>query len=384
MDWIWHKNGITELYQNLEKITQKTELCKEKIVMFGSSKIAGMTIFFLEQRDLEVSVIVDNDKTRQGKIVFGKEVFAPEKYIQQDARNKEAIFLIASSYQEEMKKQLLDLGVSEEKIIYVIDLPKTMSRFFSKELPHGRQMTTDEIRDCQMGILKKLRDVCDEHGLRYYLCGGTLLGALRHGGFIPWDDDVDVFVEIEDLKKLVEILRDDPDYSLITFVDKDEDYYDEISLLVDNRTVCDLNRFPMQVTTGVSIDIFCLSGIPAFGEELEKYISEVKILDQNRWNLIFDREKCRKATDELVDYLCSFSFEDSPNVGHILGRNFRREIMQKNAFERKRELIFEGEKFAVPDQYLYYLGNLYGEFMELPPENKRQGHHYYESFWKEA
>lgn len=78
----------------------------------------------------------------------------------------------------------------------------------------GKELTLDEMKAVELGILKKFDSICKENGLEYSLAYGTMLGAIRHKGFIPWDDDIDVFMKREDYEKLLTLKYDDGDFEV--------------------------------------------------------------------------------------------------------------------------------------------------------------------------
>ena len=380
MGFVRHNNAIKEFYSNLDTILLQDKMKDQKVVVFGTSKIAGMIISYLNDHEVNIDAIVDNDKTRQGKIVFGLSVYSPQGYVKE--KGTESIFLIASAYQDEMSKQLTELGIKQDNIIRVIDLPKLMNDYSFVNRTGRKEMTNADIKMHQFKILKHLKEVCDRHNLRYYLSAGTLLGAVRHKGFIPWDDDIDVYVELKDLKKLVDIMKKDPDYSLISFVDSEVDYYDEVSLMVDNHIICDTNHFPMQLSTGISIDIFALSGIPTDENERKEYVDTVRKLDQERWNKLYSVQECRKATNQLVEYLEKYDYDKCSHVGCIMTPYFLREMFSKEVFAEGTQLEFEGMMFRAPQKYDIYLKQIYGDYMQLPPVEKRVAHHFFKAYYE--
>ena len=379
MSYIIHRAALDNLYQNLDKFIEEYDSSRT-LVMFGTNKIAGMILYYLRIHDIDVQAIIDNDKQRQGKMFDGIPVYEPENYIKD--KSKDVLVLIASAHQDAMIKQLEGFGcVYGENIKKIIDLPKLMNSYDFAEHTNCKLMTKEEIRESQIGILKYLKKVCEENGLRYFLCGGTLLGAVRHQGYIPWDDDVDVFVELNDLMKLHKILEHDKRYRLISMFD-DSGYFDECSLLVDMDTVCDINRFPMQVTAGVSIDVFIVSGLPD-GQEAIKVMDQAKQLELACYNTLYSRKENKEAVKKLVAYMQEYDFEQCPNVAHVLGRFMYREITKKEYFEESVLLPFEGEQLACPKGWDAYLTDIYGEFMTLPPKEQQVAHHYFRAYWKE-
>lgn len=378
MDYIIHKAALDNLYQNLDKLIEEDASLKT-LVMFGTNKIAGMILYYLRKHGIEVQAIVDNDKQRQGKMFDGIQVYEPEAYIK--GKSKQVLVLIASAHQNAMIEQLEELGcVYGENIRKIIDLPKLMNSYDMIDHKSCKPMTQEEIRETQIEILKYLKKTCEENGLRYFLCGGTLLGAVRHQGYIPWDDDVDVFVELNDLIKLHKILEHDKRYRLISMFD-DSGYFDECSLLVDMNTVCDINRFPMQVTAGVSIDVFIISGLPN-GQDAIRVMEQAKRLELECYNTLYSKQYNKKAVEKLIAFLQQYDFNDCPNVAHVLGRFMYREITKKEYFEENVLLPFEGVQLACPQGWDAYLADIYGDYMELPPREQQVAHHFFQAYWR--
>lgn len=380
MDFVRYENGIDELYNNMDNFIRNNTFQNKMVIMFGTSKVASMIVYYLKKNGINVDAIVDNDKKRQGEVVFGIRVYSPEELLMEFKEN--AMVILASSYQDEMIKQLEGMGYHyEEHIIKAIDLPAVLNDYSFVDRSGLVQLTNAEVRESQLKVLKRLKHVCEENDIRYWLAGGTLLGAVRHKGYIPWDDDIDVFVDIHHLKKLSDALKDDPDFSFISFVD-DVDYYDECSLMVDNHTILDTNHFPMQLTTGVSIDIFPMCAIPDDPKELKDYITNVRNMEMDKWNKLYDKTECKKASDKLVAYMQSFKFEECGMCGSILTRYFLNDMYDASVFADKTEVEFEGELYAAPIGWETYLKALYGDYMQLPPKEKQIAHHYFHAYKK--
>lgn len=376
-----HTNAVDALYTQLDRLKASGALCGKKTVVFGTSNLAGIIIHYLHLNGIETSAIIDNDASRQGQRVYGVTVYTPAALLlPYDAKT---VILIASAHQEEMIQQLAGLGYQkEEQVFLALDLPGVMSDYSFASREGYTELTGEELRESQLRILRRLDAVCRTHHLRYYLAYGTLLGAVRHHGYIPWDDDIDVLMPMQDIIRLEEVLRAEEEFSLISFAGELE-YFDIASLMVDNTTVCDFNGF-MQLTSGVSIDIFPLTGVPGEGRERTGYLEEMRRFDSAKWNLLYDPGACRRAFIKQAEYMLSFDFDHCAFVGNVLGSDFVRDIFPRYFFEEPVELEFEGLYLKAPKYYHEYLTQIYGDYMQLPPAEKRVGMHYFKAYKKPA
>lgn len=260
-------------------------------------------------------------------------------------------------------------------------------------------MEIKNIKEVEFKILKCVTDYCDKQGLAYYLTFGTLLGAIRHGGFIPWDDDVDIAMPREDYRRFVESFYD-REYEVLEY-SKDEEYPYPFAKVIDKSTVLiepTINRYPL----GVYIDIFPVDGLPDSLRAAEKHIRKAKALSKGllyksislkypisvKYKLRHLAAKVlllpvtRKAIVEkqielaqrypyaLASYIC---------IPTIYAGN---KIMEKAWVNHTMEATFEGERFKIPLHYKEYLTKLYGDYMTLPPEQKRTTHHCFKAYWK--
>ena len=167
-----------------------------------------------------------------------------------------------------------------------------------------RKIEHMECREIQMCILDEIARICKENGLRYYIACGTLLGAVRHKGYIPWDDDVDIIVMRDDYDKLITLLKDKnvpkPEW-LEVIDDTRKDYFCPFAKVTDNRTVIKMDRH--KGDSGLWVDVFPYDGLPS-SMPLAKIYTQIAALIRviclamdtdfssktlSTWNLIYKR-----------------------------------------------------------------------------------------------
>lgn len=376
-----HKYALNIFIKNIDTLISKYKGTKKECIMFGTSIIAEMVVDQLKDTELKISFIIDNAKSRQGMEVYGKKVYAPEQL--KEEYNDNYLILIASSFQDEMIKQLESYGYMYGKhIIKIIDLPELMNDYSYVDRTGLHRLSQDEVKKVQLNILKKLKECSIEYGIRYYLHAGTALGAVRHKGYIPWDDDVDVFVPIDDYLKLIHILENDKRYKIISQFNTDYYYGWGFGYMIDCNTICDVNKFPIQISLGQSIDLFPLYGIPEDEREKDIYINAVKNLESKCLISIKDEDRIN-AIDKLNKFLLNYNYNECKLVGNVLMPAFVNDIYEKDILGNGLEMQFEDLLLNIPEKYDLFLKQLYGDYMQLPPVEKRKGEHFYHTYFKE-
>ena len=268
-----------------------------------------------------------------------------------------------------------------------------------------KRIEVDEAKDIEWDLLKLFAGVCKKYNLKWYLGGGTLLGAIRHKGFIPWDDDVDVMMPREDYEKLLSIenLVDFiPNYiSLDTYKNKKNFY--PFAKFSDRRTILYEKKNKPQYTLNINIDIFPIDGVPEDDKEYHDLCERIKTLRRLLLACVYKSEyssgkakgvlkkiaepvldligpfKIAKAIDELAK---KYSVKELNNVGCLVWGYDEREKVRKDGFKKAIEVEFEGFSYPAPSNFEEYLTNHYGNYLELPPLDKRVNHEF-ESYWKE-
>ncbi|HEX0860391.1 TPA: LicD family protein [Streptococcus pneumoniae] len=250
-----------------------------------------------------------------------------------------------------------------------------------------------KIQSKELELLKVLTNICEENNLTYYALGGTLLGAVRHKGFIPWDDDIDIGMPREDYEKF-KILAPNLLPSNLKIVNNPLNL--DITQLVDKNVIVKIANSE----SNVFIDIFPLDGylekgffaakLHSFRLLFQRMLCKISVLDQLEdkdrgtvENLIVKISKMLRIQkvlpkDTLVENLHKviqkYDFKTSRYVGNVLGRYREREIVPREYFKEPVSLIFEDTMINCPTKYKEYLNEIYGDYMKLPSVEDRVAH----------
>ena len=255
-------------------------------------------------------------------------------------------------------------------------------------------LTLKDIQNEETKILRKTIDYFNSHNIKYYLWGGTLLGAVRHQGFIPWDDDIDIIVPRPDYDKLINLMKKNNEiadnYEAIEFQlgNADTPY----CKIINKNIELEINN---QIDKHLWIDVFCLDGVP---DDYESYFKRVKmnkhIFAYKRYRdkrLLTDKSlkkrfikkiiffpyefiSLKKVTEKLIDFHKKYDYEKANYFGNTIWGS-ERSVLKKEWLEKDILLDFSGIKANTFSGYKNYLEKFYGnDYMELPPENKRITH----------
>lgn len=264
-------------------------------------------------------------------------------------------------------------------------------------------LNSAEIKKIELDLLLKFDEICKENNLTYWLCGGTLLGAIRHKGFIPWDDDIDVLMPRNDFDKLLELeeKQDKNNVEQIVSWKSGKSIYPFFKL-INTNTVVKERYLSDKYTTGIWIDIFPTDGMPDDDKLIARKFKQIKfwktilltayselgtgaswyaILAKRILVPICQRLNTKKICDKINAISSEFPIDTSPYVGGFLWGYGPQEKMPKDFLETVY-VEFEGHSFPAPKRWDYYLTQLYGDYMQLPPENKRIFHGF-QAWYKE-
>ncbi len=263
----------------------------------------------------------------------------------------------------------------------------------------GDRLDLEQTHGVLLEMAKALHDFCEEHDITYYLFFGTMLGAVRHKGFIPWDDDVDVCMPREDYERFVKFSRISDRYQMVNFND-DKGYYHPHSYcsLTDTHTVIIEHDSRFSTGKGQFIDVFPLDNVPdGFKRRLRFLRLDTLNFIQGMQGIDYKNYKVRSPKD-FVKRTCAWLFtpfdvikivakmdktakketgnDNCSQVGIICGSRFdRSQLYPRELFEGRRLVPFEKYEFYILDKYDEVLTIQYGDYMQLPPEEDRAGHH---------
>lgn len=252
-----------------------------------------------------------------------------------------------------------------------------------------------KLQNKELEILKFFDDFCKKNNLEYYLAYGTLLGAIRHKGFIPWDDDIDLHMKGKDYLKLIELLKENTDKKyFFQSLETEENYYLLWNKIRMNNTIfIEKGWEDNDIHKGISLDIFPLIEYPE-NEKDKKKIDKIfkisKLLidcnmkinkDYHTYGMngkilshifrLIPKKIRNKKIIKNIKYLCNYQ-SNSPYLFTTI-RGTSKKITKKE-FEKTKEVPFETEKFIAPIGYDQYLKEVYGDYMKLPDESDRIGH----------
>lgn len=264
------------------------------------------------------------------------------------------------------------------------------------------EMTLARIRKTELGILKHFRDFCERERIRFCLSNGTLLGAVKYGGFIPWDDDIDVFVPRADYDRLMKCYRDSDRYRLFS-PERNRRYRFPFAKLCDMTTEKVEDNVDNGVCLGVDIDIFPLDAwdddpaaarhqAAAMGKHITlltffKCAKAISVNPVKRFVkdvvLALGRPACGRFVDRMGRIAKANAGNPRPAwLGCVVWCIYgEREIIPAEVFAELVPVRFEGEEFPAPAGFDRYLRSLYGDYTQDPPPEEQVTHHRYHAYY---
>ena len=259
------------------------------------------------------------------------------------------------------------------------------------------ELSTNEMKIIQLEILDDFHSFCIKEGLRYSLCGGTMIGAVRHGGYIPWDDDIDLMMPRQDYDKFISSYSSKVNEVIdLSDIETCEEQFVKVSR---KGTIME------DITTGrrlwgVNVDIFPIDGMPdnyiPYTERLQDLHIKVRescplykaaTRKPMYWKSRFLLKWIFKGrpvdvlfTKKIMNDIAHSNLPDLSPLSTVIFGDFRIFPFQSSVFQEYDTIVFEGKPYnCIKDRDLY-LTKVYGNYMQLPPIEKRVTHHLYNAY----
>ncbi len=259
-----------------------------------------------------------------------------------------------------------------------------------------KEMTLQEIQSVSLEILKDVHSFCEHSNIKYSLAYGTLLGAIRHQGFIPWDDDIDIVLPRPDFERFCREYQSSHGYTL--YAPEDSKSYLTFARVCDNEHTVVKTSSPWCVeSTGVWIDVFPLDGVPDEEADFRRHVKKIRKFMMKELRLRYSKLMAFKdvsGAKEILFYLVkrllfchydmasivhdhiqllkSYNFDESRFYGQLCVMDYpEKEHNPQEDFTSSLKLPFCDTEFHVMNGYDDFLKRYYGNYMELPPEEDR-------------
>lgn len=267
--------------------------------------------------------------------------------------------------------------------------------YHTEEFKKGKEISLDKVKEIEVNILKEFIAFCEQNNLRYYLVGGTLIGAVRNQGFVSWDDDIDVVMPRPDFDKFHSLCNGNiQHYEVRSIHYTPEIHCRGLIRIVDKNYMTQLKVDPLYLPPW--IDVFSLEGLPESLDECSQYYNKTKIwkiLSKfSRVDLRLTKSKIKRFikailfyplrkigpiyfNKKLIKIALEYDFDKSEYVGVVTtGLGIRERMPKYYYIGKNKKLPFEGMMVSVPGYYDRYLTDFYGDYLKLPSQKSRKTH----------
>lgn len=259
-----------------------------------------------------------------------------------------------------------------------------------------------KLQKAELEIFKEFVRVCAQNNLKYYIWGGSFLGAIRHKGFIPWDDDIDVAMPRSDFEKFLKIApRLLPEHLYVSTYKRGKEHITLVAQIFNKNKEFILNNATKKVETGAWIDILVIDGAPDLGMRrkifgirymyyrmMNQFALFEEVVNLNKKRPWYENVAIKfaqitgierlldpvKIGDKFHKLLKSNDYENCDYIATFMGAKKMGEIMPKSYVGEGSPCQFEDMVVNGPSNYDLYLKHIYGDYMKLPPMNERNRH----------
>ena len=239
----------------------------------------------------------------------------------------------------------------------------------------------EEKKKIILDIMTDIDEFCRENSIPYVISSGTLLGAVRHGGFIPWDDDADMFMLRKDFDRFIDTYKGRK-YHVLYNTDNPDEFLKVGYAKISDPATKVLSRKTL-VKFGVNVDLFPLDNVPDDPDERNRHMDKamkIRRLLHHRQNkdfisyLISYHHSLEWWWNKCDEIIRNPKYNDSHLVAHILGARNKRTVFDRKWFENLKDIEFEGRIFKTFADTHSYLTMVYGDYMTPPPPEQQKGH----------
>lgn len=271
----------------------------------------------------------------------------------------------------------------------------------SKKRDGYRQLNEEEIKEVELGVMDYIHNLCQKENINYSLAYGTLLGAVRHKGYIPWDDDVDISLKRDEYDKLYQaVLRDnDPIYKVASW-ENDACYPYPFYRVYDARTVYENNYIENDIDLGICVDVFPFDYYADVNKEMVKldtyrrlsvytlygiHSKNAGLKNIIRYLLVLVFRLTRVKTWNKKMNLLSMQANDNDSIDYLMENKRTSTKFEKTLLDKVMDSPFEDRTYKIPEASHQILSAIYGDdFMEIPPVEKRVKHDDFVAYIKEV
>lgn len=261
----------------------------------------------------------------------------------------------------------------------------------------------NNLKQIQLEVMDYFHSWCNDNDITYFITAGTLIGALRHKGFIPWDDDIDVVMLRKDYDTLVASFPRTGKYRLFS-EEVDSACIYPYAKIYDSDTVMIEGNELDHPNIGINIDIFPLENATDDYHDAVNLKESIRFLDSVLGVKLLDKTNrgfVKNVTVAVLRFISNFfpypylikriiqkskKYIDNNQsrfiVNAVIYAKGEREILEREWFKETIELEFEGRKYLAPIGADQYMRRLFGDYMQLPPEEKRVSHHRFKAYYK--
>ncbi|MCD2492275.1 LicD family protein [Lacrimispora sp. NSJ-141] len=265
-----------------------------------------------------------------------------------------------------------------------------------------KEIDSDLLKRMELKILYQIDVICRKYKIKYFLFGGTLIGAIRHQGFIPWDDDIDICMLRNDYERFTAVMENLVTDIYFLNVDNCEEYLHPFGKVCLKNTFVKEPGIKPIPNLGVFVDVFPFDTFPEKKVKQKILLKKMYITYKFRWVSSLERYvRTKKLLNNIPNYigylianmkgpqyharkLNHFAKEyENTESSLVFNSAGHREIMKRDIFNKTVYVSFEDEQYPIPEKYDDCLKALYGDYMKLPPESERKGGHGVEAYYYE-